>query len=478
MKNIISKYPDIPEGIKEAINKNHLAVFLGAGVSRLLGCQDWHSLAVELLKTCLNYGYLNNTEYDSLINDSDNKKLITIAYELLKEEKEEIFYDKLECSLKPSSKCKLTNNIYEKILHIGTTFITTNADECFDSIWGKCSPNIIWNFKGNVVLPENHRLYHLHGSVVDRTSLVFTTSGYLNRYRDKDYQRFLRTLFSEYVVLFIGYGLSEFELLDFLMLKSDDSNSNIEQKHFALMSYKADEKELSKYYDLYFKELNIKTIPYLVENNNYEILSDIIDAWQKQIADTTFLISNTVEDLNNIVLNKSLNEKDIDKILNLIQNSDIIFTEFIKLCHRNNWLTNYMIEPLFNKGYFSPAKNKKPEKTKDSLGSYRIPNWEMMEYLKIYIAYVNETNNKEKYELFKNIIFENIRNINKTRIDNFRTDNSLTEFIFIWKKLILQMNVLTFLIMRYIQNGIDWLFQVLYKKKSCQKFLSIRILKK
>ena len=51
----LDRYPDI----KTAMDENKLAIFIGAGVSRLVGCKSWNDLANELLKKCHNIYILN-----------------------------------------------------------------------------------------------------------------------------------------------------------------------------------------------------------------------------------------------------------------------------------------------------------------------------------------------------------------------------------------------------------------------------------
>ncbi len=428
-ENLILETPEIPTGVRDAINKNNLAIFIGAGVSRLLGCKDWHTLAEDLMKVCYEEHCLNFNEYDILSKETDNKKLISISFQLLeKNNKIKLFYKKLRKSLK-SSKEKIKNNcIFEKIRKMGTMFITTNADICFDNVWGKDSPNIVYDFSKNIQ-PENYRLYHIHGSISHPKSLVFTAEQYLRRYQNDNFKKFLRELFEKYVVLFIGYGLSEFELLDFLMLKSEESNHKQAPKHFVLMPYFSYERKIAEYYNLYFQNLNIQTIPFAKDTNGFDQLFNIIDAWEKQIHDTTFLVTNTIGDLEKIIQSKNFNKINIDKIFKLIE-SNVVFNKFIELCGKYTYTTNVFIESLYDRGYFSPEKNIAPIELKESSGRYRVPDWNMMEFLKAYLEYVKETDNKENFDLFKKIVLENIENISSSRIDNFRTDASLVEFIF------------------------------------------------
>ncbi|MCK5118296.1 MAG: hypothetical protein KAQ78_01860, partial [Candidatus Latescibacteria bacterium] len=50
--NGIEKIPRLPNEIVEAVNNNKLAIFIGAGVSRLIGCRGWDQLAQALINRC------------------------------------------------------------------------------------------------------------------------------------------------------------------------------------------------------------------------------------------------------------------------------------------------------------------------------------------------------------------------------------------------------------------------------------------
>lgn len=51
--------PELPDGIKEAASRGELAVFVGAGASRIMGCLGWDELARNLASACHDAGYIN-----------------------------------------------------------------------------------------------------------------------------------------------------------------------------------------------------------------------------------------------------------------------------------------------------------------------------------------------------------------------------------------------------------------------------------
>ena len=49
---LIRPIPDIPPKIRDAVNNKKFAVFVGAGVSRVMGCMGWDELSRKLIKRC------------------------------------------------------------------------------------------------------------------------------------------------------------------------------------------------------------------------------------------------------------------------------------------------------------------------------------------------------------------------------------------------------------------------------------------
>lgn len=89
---LILPIPPIPKKILDAVNTKTLGVFVGAGVSRIMGCMGWDELATRLVKRCTSIKraadglpYLNFRETEILARYGDHKKTITICYDILKD---------------------------------------------------------------------------------------------------------------------------------------------------------------------------------------------------------------------------------------------------------------------------------------------------------------------------------------------------------------------------------------------------------
>ncbi len=87
-------------------------------------------------------------------------------------------------------------------------------------------------------------------------------------------------MFKTYTVLFIGYGLSEFELLEFIIPKSDNTNS---KKKYILEGYFTGEENIVNYETKYYEALGIELIPYSKDDKGYDQLFEIIQAWAVKI---------------------------------------------------------------------------------------------------------------------------------------------------------------------------------------------------
>jgi len=106
----IEKLPKLPPTILDAVNNGTLAVFIGAGVSRIVGCLGWDKLAEQLVERCFTSQCqdgsqcINYKEKDILSADRDHKKTISIChYILCKNNLEHIFNEEFEKALKPDN---------------------------------------------------------------------------------------------------------------------------------------------------------------------------------------------------------------------------------------------------------------------------------------------------------------------------------------------------------------------------------------
>jgi hypothetical protein len=145
----------------------------------------------------------------------------------------------------------------------------------------------------NEFTPANLNLaqavFHLHGSLADPTGMVITTRDYITRYAndrtENDPQRenrtltFLSHLFSTKTVLFVGYGLEDLEVLEYVIQKARmlPSDEKAEARHFMLQGYFSHQSELMRSLTQYYKQCDIQLIPFQRDKKDWLQLVDVLE---------------------------------------------------------------------------------------------------------------------------------------------------------------------------------------------------------
>jgi hypothetical protein len=304
----IIEIPELPPQIKRAAEIGELVIFIGAGMSYELGCSDWNGLANDLIRRCESTlgedePLLNNFEATQLRNmleqSGNSKKVITICNGILSQNgHDELFLEEMKKSLN-DEKVASTNpklKTYRDLFNLNGIFVTTNADRHIDQIFNP--QNIITNkFTGSTAL-INKNLYKIHGSINEPASLIFTVKQYFTRYKDKEFVKFLESLFTK-TVLFVGYGLGEFELLEHMY-----KNITLSENHyFYLGGYYTHEKRLCDFEQMYFDQMKVKLIPYSKDKKGFKQLPIVIEEWVKQIQTTTNVLQNNFDEIDEVLRN-------------------------------------------------------------------------------------------------------------------------------------------------------------------------------
>jgi len=278
--------PDLPEELKEAALNGELVMFVGAGVSRLVGLPSWGGLAWSALSDLRKAGALNYSELEQLKN-LDPQKQLSIA-ELIASENSLPF--DLAKHLRPPSD---DSGIYRYLNDIGCACVTTNYDELL-------SPNFVPTDDGSTTPVSVRRItqtrdfhahhlnspgtvVHLHGAVSQPSTIVATTKDYLEHYDKEPVQNFLGELFRKKVVLFIGYGLEEAEVLEHILRRGGVSNSQIKRR-FALQGFFRSEGPLyNNLYQYYLKSFGLHLIGFVRDHKDYGQLEAIAKTWSELI---------------------------------------------------------------------------------------------------------------------------------------------------------------------------------------------------
>ncbi len=291
----ISDDLQLPTEINQAFADNEkVAIITGAGVSKLLKLPLWSELANFALEYLYDRNFVNHFEYQRLRTEMyDPKQKLTIFHSFIpKASVESInFYQNYFAS-------KTANfNPYDFLVQFGATNLTINIDDEFGKSLDRYLNKFSTEPKPLSNTPEDKKakricdgfdikalnkqsIYHLHGHIDNFPNTIWVTKDYIREYFQKKDEvnslaYFLRELFSEYMVIFVGYGLEEFPLLEHLFISK--------RRHYTLIATYLHEINYLRIRQRYFDTLKITAIPYYLDFNGYERLGVVLKSWAQQI---------------------------------------------------------------------------------------------------------------------------------------------------------------------------------------------------
>lgn len=305
--------PQIPDGLREAALIGRVIPFIGAGASRLAGCPGWSDFADGSLRQLVEKGKFTYSQLDQIKHLSPRVKL-SIATTLAQETKTPIDFEVL---LHPTPRDKNVSGqrLYNSLFAIGNIFVTTNYDRWLDQRIAGPVPSAVplttpssstlgasmrSIYKTKDFLPDSlahaNTVVHLHGSVEDPESMVLTTRDYITRYAN-DHRAgdatlenrtltFLEHLFRNYTVLFVGYGLEELEILEYVILKAkpETDTAHDEARHFLLQGFFSHERGLLHRMETYYlRECGIQLIPFLRDHRDHKQLLEVLEDFAQRI---------------------------------------------------------------------------------------------------------------------------------------------------------------------------------------------------
>ena len=299
-KEILKAKPVFAEDILRAAEDGKLIFFLGAGVSRIMGVQGWDGFSESLIRKA----FFEYKDQMAILRDiKDSKERITIAYKKFEEDGNlEEFYNCFGEALKPNLNIfNSKKNIYKILSQFNATFLTTNADNLFEEILGHdlCHEDCKRSDMNDVRIRRQSRLFYLHGHYSDsidiyKNNLVFTAPQYVERYNNGEFKNFLEATFqNNNVILFIGYGLNEFEIMDYIVTKAGHSQKS-PQKVYVLYGFCENDEIIFRAKKSYFEALNINMIPFDMSINGYDSLIDVLDSLYEDFRKRTVVPTSTI----------------------------------------------------------------------------------------------------------------------------------------------------------------------------------------
>lgn len=275
-----------PDEIVQAGLNGDLVLFVGAGASMLLDLPSWSGLATKVLEDLRHAGYLDYSELEQL-QSLDAKKQISIAQLIAKDKRYDLNIHRYLTGVAEG------DSIYKALNDIGCPCVTTNYDELLSPRYleakdGSATPVPVNRVSERekffaYLLNEPGTVVHLHGSTSNPQTMIVTTKDYLEHYDHKNVQEFLGELFKRKVVLFLGYGLEEAEILEHILRRGGVLKTT-ERRRFALQGFFRSQiplyENLYRYYEYSF---GVHLLGFVRDKENYKGLERIIKSWVSQI---------------------------------------------------------------------------------------------------------------------------------------------------------------------------------------------------
>lgn len=297
---LVTDYPQI----LEAAQRGDLLLFIGAGVSRIIGSSSWEELAKKYLDFVFDCGLINYSEYKHLAKQ-DSRKLLSICNELVNKNPKKKSFD-IQKALENDAKSSPNkySDIYQHLDNFNCPYVTTNFDDFLDSDLiltetstggdtskaNTSSKTVYHHFSDlqDPALLKPHDVVHVHGSVHDpkKRDLVLTIREYFSAYSRNtasgttDLPEFLNKLFKNKVVLFVGYGLEEYEVLEFIVNNIEDPTL---MRHYMLSPFLEEESNIIPLQETYYTQLGVNLIPYSISSIGYSQLYYVIKDWSKTV---------------------------------------------------------------------------------------------------------------------------------------------------------------------------------------------------
>jgi len=257
MRDII----DMIRDILRAKEENKLAIFVGSGVSANSGYKSWWQIVDRFNE---NGKYINTGTRD--YTDEEILKIPQYAFNESKEEYFKILEE--EYNRLPDE----TNPIVDLLVGLRPNhIITTNYDRLIEFsiesryIYGNTlfddlsRYSKVINDSGFVSASKPHYLIKMHGDLEDRTTIVLKEDDYLEFSSNHSLMEiFVKSLFVNHTILFVGYGLRDHNLKLILSWVNSFAKKAVDKakirKHYYI---NVESNELSSFENDYYNEKNI-----------------------------------------------------------------------------------------------------------------------------------------------------------------------------------------------------------------------------
>ncbi|MCA1576386.1 MAG: SIR2 family protein [Acidobacteria bacterium] len=278
--------PIIPDDLLREVVRGNCVVFIGAGPSVGAGLPTWFQLIRQMADWCEKHGVhlSNKADIEHLISV---KKDLLAAADAMQTEMGEDSYRQfmVEVFLRPDLKPTEVHEIVAKIPFVGAA--TTNYDSLVEESFRQTRPQepvrvftqVDYEQLGTALQAKEFFVLKAHGTIERIETIVLGRRDY-NRliHASQGYRTFLRALFINRTVFFLGFSMTDPDLL-LLLGELNEIFQGHSPTHFALMDVtSATQTEQEQFLEHY----RVNIIPYVPSTDAHlEVKSFLIELNEK-----------------------------------------------------------------------------------------------------------------------------------------------------------------------------------------------------
>ena len=243
--------------------------------------------------------------------------------------------------------------------------------------------------------------------------MVVSLKDYIEHYADERVQTFLSSMFRNYTVLFVGYGLAELEILEHIIRSNESLKSEAaEPRHFLLYAHKSTELAQTKFVERFFKEqCGVTVVQYCIDTRGYPEILELFKSWSPQLdvrdpgtLDRQMILDRLAADPTAVKRHAAMS---------LLDKQPELISYFVNSLKDVVWF-----DELDRRGLFHPRHNPELKVVGNEDGkSYQAEGWPALRYLEQIAATATGVQTNRILEIVRDITTDaQLRNI-----DNWRT---------------------------------------------------------
>ena len=273
----------IPPRLQEALEEGRLVPFVGSGVSKHSAPDkfpNWLALVNSLNKAALAGRYIGKSTHDQISSLIKQGKYLLAVEAIKRHMPEDAYKSFFENNFLYNDADNVDLTLQSALLGMADKIvITTNFDRLLEDAYARKyqrAPTIA-TFRDPYAVQatlQRHSLstppiiFKLHGDIADITSLILSERDYRTlQFDHQSYESVLVSIFINYVVMFVGFSLSDREIMLHLSKLRHQMNY-FSQPNFALVS----DQDVNEVEDGEFRQsYGIETIRYSAASNHKQL---------------------------------------------------------------------------------------------------------------------------------------------------------------------------------------------------------------